>query len=70
MLTRVLSTQDETSLKQEITRYVEEHKAPYKWLRGGIDFVDKIPKSPSGKILRRLLRDLAKGTSKSGASKL
>ena len=31
--------------------------AYYKQLRGGIDFRDVVPKSPSGKILRRLLRD-------------
>jgi acyl-coenzyme A synthetase/AMP-(fatty) acid ligase len=24
---------------------------------GGIEFIDVIPKSPSGKILRRMLRD-------------
>lgn len=29
----------------------------YKWLAGGVRFVDEIPKSPSGKILRRFLRD-------------
>jgi acyl-coenzyme A synthetase/AMP-(fatty) acid ligase len=29
----------------------------YKQLKGGVQFVDAIPKSPSGKILRRLLRD-------------
>ncbi|PNY28991.1 4-coumarate-CoA ligase 1, partial [Tolypocladium capitatum] len=37
--------------------HVEEHKARHKWLRGGVEFVDAVPKSPSGKILRRLLRD-------------
>jgi acyl-CoA synthetase (AMP-forming)/AMP-acid ligase II len=42
---------------QDIQRYVEQHKAKYKWLRGGVEFIDVIPKSPSGKILRRLLRD-------------
>lgn len=30
-----------------------------KWLDGGVEFVDAIPKSPSGKILRRVLRDKA-----------
>jgi acyl-coenzyme A synthetase/AMP-(fatty) acid ligase len=39
---------------------VEGHKAKYKWLKGGIEFIDVIPKSPSGKILRRLLRDKEK----------
>ena len=34
--------------------------APHKRLRGGIQFVETIPKSPSGKILRRILRDLEK----------
>lgn len=31
-----------------------------KRLRGGIRFVKEIPKSPSGKILRRILRDTLK----------
>lgn len=36
---------------------VEERTAKYKWLKGGIVFVDAIPKSPSGKILRRIMKD-------------
>ncbi|EPB79744.1 hypothetical protein ANCCEY_01118 [Ancylostoma ceylanicum] len=31
--------------------------SPYKQLSGGVEFVKEIPKSPSGKILRRLLRE-------------
>lgn len=42
---------------RSITKYVEDHKAPHKWLAGGVEFVDVIPKSPTGKILRRYLRD-------------
>lgn len=42
---------------RDIIRYVEKHKAPYKWIRGGIEFVELIPKSPSGKILRRTFRE-------------
>jgi acyl-CoA synthetase (AMP-forming)/AMP-acid ligase II len=29
----------------------------YKWLRGGIEVVNEIPKSPTGKVLRRVLQD-------------
>ncbi|WYZ45917.1 hypothetical protein EsH8_IX_000142 [Colletotrichum jinshuiense] len=45
---------------QDIQEYVKTKKAPHKWIKGGIEFVDTIPKSPSGKILRRLLRDREK----------
>lgn len=47
-------------LIQSVTAHVEQHKARYKWLKGGVEVVDTIPKSPSGKILRRLLRDREK----------
>lgn len=47
----------DVEVAQVLDAYVAEHKAPYKWLKGGVEFVDVIPKSPSGKILRRLLRD-------------
>ncbi|KAH7146139.1 hypothetical protein EDB81DRAFT_689254 [Dactylonectria macrodidyma] len=50
----------EEELAQEIARHVAVHKAPYKQLKGGVEFLDSIPKSPSGKILRRLLRDREK----------
>lgn len=44
-------------LRRDIQKHVEDHKARYKWLKGGCEFIDVIPKSPSGKILRRMLRD-------------
>lgn len=40
----------------ELQEYVAEHVSSYKRIRI-VEFVDEIPKSPSGKILRRLLRD-------------
>jgi acyl-CoA synthetase (AMP-forming)/AMP-acid ligase II len=39
---------------EEIMSYVESRVAPHKKLRG-VEFIDQIPKSPSGKILRRML---------------
>lgn len=41
----------------EIIKYVEDNVADYKRLRGGVEFISEIPRSPSGKILRRLLKD-------------
>ena len=41
---------------EDVVDFVAERVAPYKKLRGGVEFVDKIPKSASGKILRRDLR--------------
>ncbi|KAK4137083.1 acetyl-CoA synthetase-like protein [Trichocladium antarcticum] len=52
----VASRKDE-DIVAEIVKYVQDHKAHYKWLKGGVEFIDAVPKSPSGKILRRLLRD-------------
>jgi len=50
--------------KQVIDDLVKGNLADFKRLRGGIVFVDTIPKSPSGKILRRELRAIAnKGSS-------
>ncbi|GAA6002384.1 hypothetical protein JCM10207_001092 [Rhodosporidiobolus poonsookiae] len=43
-----------------IHRWTEGKLAKYKQLRGGIKLVDSVPKSPSGKILRRILRDEVK----------
>lgn len=36
--------------------YVRENKVRYKWL-AEVEFIDKIPKSPAGKLLRRMLKD-------------
>ncbi|MBI3208768.1 MAG: AMP-binding protein [Candidatus Solibacter usitatus] len=41
---------------EEVLAYVASQVAPYKKIRI-VEFVDQIPKSPSGKILRRILKD-------------
>ncbi|EHL01093.1 putative 4-coumarate--CoA ligase-like 1 [Glarea lozoyensis 74030] len=52
--------ENDRMVARDICKYVEEHKAKHKWLKGGVEFLDVVPKSPSGKILRRLLRDKEK----------
>ncbi|EAU92729.2 AMP dependent CoA ligase [Coprinopsis cinerea okayama7 len=47
-------------LKKAIAKHVADVKVPYKRLAGGVEFIDAIPKNPSGKILRRILREKAK----------
>ncbi|GMT15904.1 hypothetical protein PFISCL1PPCAC_7201, partial [Pristionchus fissidentatus] len=42
---------------EEVYNFVKEKVSPYKNLNGGIEFIDEIPKSPAGKILRRVLRE-------------
>jgi 4-coumarate--CoA ligase len=43
--------------EEDIKAWVKERVAPYKRLDGGVSFVREIPKSASGKILRRILRN-------------
>ncbi|PCH35773.1 acetyl-CoA synthetase-like protein [Wolfiporia cocos MD-104 SS10] len=47
-------------VKRSIAEHVSSAKSHYKWLTGGIVFIDQIPKNASGKILRRMLREHAK----------
>jgi len=47
-------------VKESIKKHVADHKVRYKHLDGGVEFVDSIPKNPSGKLLRRILREQAK----------
>jgi acyl-CoA synthetase (AMP-forming)/AMP-acid ligase II len=47
----------EKEVAEAVFKHVADAKPSYKWIKGGVEFVDEIPKSPTGKILRRLLRD-------------
>jgi acyl-coenzyme A synthetase/AMP-(fatty) acid ligase len=47
------------NVETAIAAWVSERVANHKRLRGGVRVINAIPKSPSGKILRRLLRDEA-----------
>ncbi|XP_053374350.1 luciferin 4-monooxygenase-like [Mercenaria mercenaria] len=48
----------------EIIRYVDSKVSPHMKLRGGVEFVSEIPRTLSGKILRKTLKLKAKALSK------
>ncbi|KKY19534.1 putative 4-coumarate- ligase [Diplodia seriata] len=56
--------------EKEIVAWLTEKVAHHKRLRGGVRFVDEIPKSVSGKILRRVLKAQAAEEEKVGKAKL
>ncbi|KAL4884284.1 hypothetical protein BJY04DRAFT_206085 [Aspergillus karnatakaensis] len=60
---------DEATIKS-ILKHVQDQKARHKWLKGGVRFIDAVPKSPSGKILRRLLRDQEAAMRRKAGAKL
>jgi 4-coumarate--CoA ligase len=68
----VASDKSKTNQKdaEDIVRWLSEKVANHKRLRGGVRFIDEIPKSAAGKILRRLLKDQAKKENSSGKAKL
>ncbi|CBF88756.1 uncharacterized protein ANIA_00801 [Aspergillus nidulans FGSC A4] len=46
---------DDTVAEHELFDMVKAHFAPHKWLTGGVYFIDQIPRTGSGKIMRRNL---------------
>lgn len=57
-------------LAQEIIQWLSTQVAPPKRLRGGVRFIDIIPKSASGKILRRVVKEQDKKDNEAPRSKL
>jgi 4-coumarate--CoA ligase len=47
-------------LERDVKEWLARKVAPYKRLRGGVRFVDAIPKSAAGKVLRKVLVERAK----------
>ncbi|KAJ5178589.1 AMP-dependent synthetase/ligase [Penicillium coprophilum] len=60
VLSRQAKDKDQKAVLDGIHAWLNERVSNYKRLRGGIQVLSQIPKSPSGKILRRELRDLLK----------
>lgn len=48
--------------EEEVAKFVADHAAPHKKLRGGVRFAEAVPKSPSGKLLRRIQIAMDRGT--------
>jgi 4-coumarate--CoA ligase len=57
------------AIEKEVLQYVKEKKSKLKWLCG-VAIVDQIPKSASGKILRRVLRNRHSAASAAVKAKL
>lgn len=50
--------------ENDVIRYVNSKVSPHMKLRGGVEFLSEIPRTLSGKILRKTLREKAKTLSK------
>jgi 4-coumarate--CoA ligase len=48
---------DETLKESEVENFIKDRLAKHKRLVGGVEFIDAVPKAPSGKILRRTLKE-------------
>jgi acyl-coenzyme A synthetase/AMP-(fatty) acid ligase len=64
------ASRPDEEVAQILMKHVADHKSSYKQIKGGVEFLNEIPKSPSGKILRRLLRDKEKESRRKQGSKL
>ncbi|KAK5170450.1 uncharacterized protein LTR77_005038 [Saxophila tyrrhenica] len=65
----VVISESQPGKPEEIASWMSQRVAPHKRLAGGIVVVDEVPKNPSGKILRKILRERAKAEVGDGARK-
>ena len=56
--------------ENDIVAFIEQRVSRFKQITGGVRFIDAIPKNPSGKILRKILRENAKEEERKAISKL
>lgn len=60
----------DVKMEQDLKDWIHKRVAPYKRLRGGVKFVQAIPKSNAGKLLRRVLVEQAKTEEKAPTARL
>ncbi|CAE7143255.1 unnamed protein product [Rhizoctonia solani] len=65
-----LSAAERRAFETGVQTWIESRVAKHKYLRGGVKLIEAIPKSPSGKILRRQLRNYAQTELSSAAPTL
>ncbi|XP_018574801.1 luciferin 4-monooxygenase-like [Anoplophora glabripennis] len=61
----VVKNEGQNVTESELQEYISDMVSPQKRLRGGVIFVSEIPKNPSGKILRRVLKERLKNCQRS-----
>nr|XP_031826356.1 4-coumarate--CoA ligase 1-like [Nomia melanderi]XP_031826358.1 4-coumarate--CoA ligase 1-like [Nomia melanderi]XP_031826359.1 4-coumarate--CoA ligase 1-like [Nomia melanderi] len=54
----VVRKSDSKVSSEDISNFIKKNLSPQKWLRGGVHFIEAIPKTPSGKIVRRELHSM------------
>lgn len=59
-----------TVTEEQVKVFAAERLVKYKRLEGGVEFVDRLPKSPIGKILKKFLRERAERETRHGISNL
>jgi len=57
ILSRAGKRKGEAATIKTLNEWSQKSLTKQKWLRGGFEVVDEIPKSPTGKVLRRILQD-------------
>ncbi|KAF2832317.1 4-coumarate-CoA ligase-like protein [Ophiobolus disseminans] len=57
VLTAKGQAESEVNMAKKLDEWVKTRLSRHKWLTGGIEVVDLIPRTPSGKMLRREMRD-------------
>ncbi|XP_066245232.1 luciferin 4-monooxygenase-like [Euwallacea similis] len=57
----VVKREGKEASEEEVKKFVADTLSHQKQLRGGVIFLNEIPRNPTGKILRRILRERAKG---------
>ena len=53
----VVKKQDSSLTEEKVEKFIRDTLSDYKRVRGGVQFIDVVPTSPSGKILRRVFKD-------------